>query len=203
VADRSDVDAVLMVGVYGTGKTSVVEEIADILEDRGVRYAAIDLDWLRWFDPGFGDHSAGVPVMLKNVEAVVGNYYETGIRRFVLAGAMGSSADLDDLRGVLGMPMTVVRLTLPLEEIERRLSNAVTAGRNDDLQVARKWLAEGRAKGSATSSSRTTARSKRWPNKSCRHSAGERRPRASQLPVARPAPHGVAKHAIQVFTIYF
>jgi hypothetical protein len=147
VADRSDADAVLVVGIYGTGKTSVVEEIADILEDRGVRYAAIDLDWLGWFDPGFGDHSAGAPVMLKNVDAVVGNYYETGIRRFALAGAMESSADLDDLRGVLGMPMTVVRLTLPLDEIERRLSTSLTAGRHDDLQVARKWIAEGRGEG--------------------------------------------------------
>ena len=42
------------------------------------------------------------------------------------------------------MPLTVVRLTLPFEEIERRLSDSVTAGRKDDLEVARAWLAEGR-----------------------------------------------------------
>ncbi len=44
MADRSDPEAVLITGVYGSGKTSVVEEIADVLERRGVPYAALDLD---------------------------------------------------------------------------------------------------------------------------------------------------------------
>ena len=62
MADRSDAEAVLVTGAFGTGKTSTIEEIADILEARGVRYGAIDLDWLSWFDPGSGgDHWAGMP----------------------------------------------------------------------------------------------------------------------------------------------
>ena len=134
----------MVVGIYGTGKTSVVEEIADILEERGIRYAAIDLDWLGWFDPGFGDHAAGAPVMLKNLDAVAGNYYETGVRRFAVAGMVERSADVDDVQVALAMPVTVVRLTVSLDEIERRLTNFVTAGRRDDLEVARQAFAEGR-----------------------------------------------------------
>jgi chloramphenicol 3-O-phosphotransferase len=147
VADRSDAQAVMITGAYGTGKTSLVEEIADILEERGDRYGALDLDWLAWFDPGSGDHSAGRPVMLKNVDAVVGNYYDAGVRRFALAGSIASTDDVDDLRVTLGMPLSVVRLTLPFEEIERRLSTSVTAGRQDDLRVAKEWLAKGRGEG--------------------------------------------------------
>jgi hypothetical protein len=143
MADRSGAQAVVVTGAYGTGKTSLVEEIADILEERGVRYGALDLDWLSWFAPRFGDHAAGAPVMLENVNAVVGNYFRAGVRRFALAGAIGSISELDDLGKALGMPLTVVRLTVPIEEIERRLSGSVTAGRLDDLRVARKWLAEG------------------------------------------------------------
>jgi hypothetical protein len=45
------------------------------------------------------------------------------------------------------MPLTVVRLTLSIEEIERRLSSSITAGRQDDLRVAREWLAAGRGDG--------------------------------------------------------
>jgi hypothetical protein len=41
---------VLATGVYGSGKSSVVEEIAGLLEDAGLSYGAIDFDWLKWFD---------------------------------------------------------------------------------------------------------------------------------------------------------
>jgi hypothetical protein len=142
--DRPDALALLITGPYGTGKTSLVEEIADILEDRDVRYGALDLDWLGWFDPGTSDHGVGRPVMLKNLDAVVGNYYETGVRRFALAGSIASAEELRDLQEALAMPLSVVRLTLPFEEIERRLSVSATAGRRDDLEVAREWLAQGR-----------------------------------------------------------
>jgi hypothetical protein len=141
---RSDAQAVLFTGVYGTGKTSMVEEIADIMEERGLRYGAIDLDWLGWFDPGFGDHDAGRPVMFRNLDAVVGNYYSTGVRRFAVAGALATTDALTDLRGALSMPVTVVRLTVPIEEIERRLGSAITAGRKDDLRVAKEWIAANR-----------------------------------------------------------
>lgn len=142
--DRSDAQAVLFTGVYGAGKTSLVEEIADVLEGRGVRYGAIDLDWLAWFDPGAGDHGAGRPVMLRNVDAVVGNYYDAGVRRFAVAGAMSSAVEVEELRAALSMALTVVRLTVPIDEIERRLGDSVTAGRHDDLRVAKEWLTTGR-----------------------------------------------------------
>jgi hypothetical protein len=48
------------------------------------------------------------------------------------------------MRATLAMPLTVVRLVAPVEEIERRLSASVTAGRQDDLEVAKRWLTEGR-----------------------------------------------------------
>ena len=87
--DRLDAYALLVCGAYGTGKTSLVEEMADLLEGRGVRYAAIDLDWLGWFDTGQPDHDAGWPVLLRNLDAVVANYHGEGVRRFLIAGTIG------------------------------------------------------------------------------------------------------------------
>jgi chloramphenicol 3-O-phosphotransferase len=142
---RADAAAVLITGAYGTGKTSVVEEIADLLEARHVRYGAIDLDWLGWFDSGSSDHEAGRPVMLKNLEAVIGNYYASGVRRFAVSGAMASTEQVDELRAVISMPLTVVRLTAPIEEIEKRLGQSPTAGRQHDLAVAREWLTSHRS----------------------------------------------------------
>ena len=70
-------DAVLLCGAYGTGKSSVAAEMAELLEARDVPYAAIDLDWLAWFNAMDGslDHEVG-PVELKNLSDVVRNYLD-------------------------------------------------------------------------------------------------------------------------------
>jgi energy-coupling factor transporter ATP-binding protein EcfA2 len=148
MADRGAARAVLITGGYGSGKTTIVEELAQIFEERRERYAAIDLDWLAWFDPGVGvddddPHAAAIPTMLKNVDCVVANYYATGVRTFALAGAMRSSADVESLQRALAMPLITVRLETTLDEVERRLTPAASAGRGTDLEMARTWAAGG------------------------------------------------------------
>jgi len=136
-------EGVLITGVYGTGKTSVCEELAELLEPAGTAYGAIDLDWLAWFNASGVDGAAVQKVELANLSAVVDNYVEAGVERFVLAGAVRSDVELAAIRAVVPFPLHVVRLTLPLDEIRRRLSAAVTAGRERDARNAERWLAEG------------------------------------------------------------
>ena len=50
MARTETTEAVLVTGVYGSGKSSVIAEMAYLL--RGQSYAAIDLDWLAWHDTG-------------------------------------------------------------------------------------------------------------------------------------------------------
>ena len=79
--------------------------------------------------------------MLKNLAALVGNYLAVGVRLFVLAGAIRDRAELEDLKTEFPMPLRVVRLTVPLEEIEKRLRSDVTTGRREDLREAAVWVA--------------------------------------------------------------
>jgi len=131
---------VLITGVYGAGKSTVAADIADVLERRRVPYGAIDLDWIMWFDTGRDDmDELGRKVFLANLADVVRNYLEVGVERIVLAGAIESRADLDGVRDAVSVPLTVVRLTVPLHEVVRRLRSDPTAGRQDDLQVAIEW----------------------------------------------------------------
>ena len=102
----------------------MAQEIAVLLAKRNAAYALLNLDFLGWFDTrgegGPTEHS----VMLKNLAALIGNYLAIGVGFFVLAGTIRDRAELDDLKAEFPMPLRVVRLTVPLAEIEKRLRSA-------------------------------------------------------------------------------
>jgi hypothetical protein len=126
----------LLTGVYGAGKSSVAAEIAYLLEHRGEPYALLDLDYLSWAGTGSEDRAEEFGLMLANLVAVAGNYRRAGIRRFVLAYFVRDPAEVHRVREALGVPLRVVRLTVPLADIEQRLAGDVTSGRRDDLREA-------------------------------------------------------------------
>jgi chloramphenicol 3-O-phosphotransferase len=134
---REDAKAVLIAGAYLTGKSSVAAEIADVLEDRGVHYALLDLDYLGWAGaPGYDGHGDDPWLFLANLRAVTDNYVSAGIRHFVAAGHISDRRRLDSVVRVLDMPTRVVRLEVPLDEIARRAGTDPTSGRADDFRHA-------------------------------------------------------------------
>ena len=64
-----------------------------------------------------------------------------GIRLFVLAYFGRSAGEVQGVREALGLPLRVVRLTVHLPDIERRLAGDVTSGRRDDLREAASSIA--------------------------------------------------------------
>jgi len=123
---------VLITGVFGSGKSALAAEIGYLLEQRGRLYAMLDLDYLGWV----GDHDTGRAMMLRNLAAVAPNYRELGVGTFVVAYFVRDLNTLDAIRAALGVPLRVVRLSIPIAEIERRLATDVTSGRRDDLRDA-------------------------------------------------------------------
>jgi len=134
-------EAVLLCGAYGTGKTSVAAEMAELLEARDVPYAAIDLDWLAWANIAGSHGEAGHRLMLANLAPMIGNYRAAGLTRFILAGLLSSAEERDTIAQTLDMPLRVVRLTLGIEEIERRMRRDPTSGRQFDVVSAREQVA--------------------------------------------------------------
>jgi chloramphenicol 3-O-phosphotransferase len=139
---EADADAVLIAGAYGTGKSSVAAEMAELLEARDVPYAAVDLDWLAWANLPDAHGEAGHRLMLANLAPMIANFRAAGMTRFILAGLLTSADERDTLRDTIGMRLRVVRLTLPTEEIERRIGSDPTTGRSDDLERAREQVAD-------------------------------------------------------------
>ena len=143
---RSD-EGVLITGVYGAGKSTVAAEISYLVEQRRLPYALLDLDFLGWGVNSFDGRAAGSPFMLRNLAAVVSNYREGGISVFVLARFVSSHEQLRGIREAVGVPLRVVRLSVPLPDIERRLAADVTTERREELREAARQIAAGEGVG--------------------------------------------------------
>jgi len=129
-------EGVLITGVYGSGKSSVAAEIAYLLEQRRQPYALLDLDFLGWGVVSFDEHAPGDQLMLRNLAAVASNYRDAGISVFVLAWFVRDRGALRNVREAVGVPLRVVRLSVPLPDIERRLAVDVTTERQEELRQA-------------------------------------------------------------------
>lgn len=135
------VEGLLVAGVYGSGKSSIAAEIAVMLERRNVAYAAIDLDWLKWFHVPGVDPDEAERVYLANVTSVVENVRSAGVDHLILAMAVRDRAEVRALENATGVPLRVARLEVPLDEVVRRLQDDPMSGRRDDLRIATQWLA--------------------------------------------------------------
>jgi Adenylylsulphate kinase len=143
---RSD-EGVLITGVYGAGKRTVAAEISYLLEQRRQPYALLDLDFLGWGVNRFDGSAAGNSFMLRNLAAVVSNYREGGISVFILAYFVSSHDELRGIREAVGVPLRVVRLSVPLPDIEQRLAAEVTTERREELREAARQIEGGEGVG--------------------------------------------------------
>ena len=137
----SEREALLVTGIYGSGKTSLVEEIADRYERLGVAFGAIDLDWLGWYH--LPEAKGDVPqpdLQLENLRDVAQRYWRSGVQHLLLAGAARDDTEVQSIRSALPCPLRVVLLDTPIAVVERRLTQVPTSGRAHDLRVARDWV---------------------------------------------------------------
>jgi len=140
-------DAVLVTGVYGAGKSTVVADIGALLGERGEHYGLLDVDWLGWFDSGIS-HREHRRAVLGNLATISSGFVIAGVRRLALAWSVRDRAHLDEVRLAVPLPLRVVRLEVPAPLVEQRLSADPTEERRgDDLRVAQEWLAAGHGVG--------------------------------------------------------
>src|SRR5271169_5849882 len=82
----------IITGTMGAGKSAVLGEASDILAQREIVHAAIDLDAL-----GLAHLPSALPsdgVMYDNLRSVCGNYAALGVQRFLVARAIEDSAQI-------------------------------------------------------------------------------------------------------------
>jgi hypothetical protein len=110
----------IITGTMGAGKTAVLGEASDILAQRQIVHAAIDLDAFGLAHLPSGARSDGV--MYDNLRSICGNYAAFGVQRFLVARAIEDSAQLKLCRDIIPAVNTVVcRLTASIEAMKRRV----------------------------------------------------------------------------------
>lgn len=112
---------VLLTGAPGVGKTAVAVELA-----RAPGTAAVDLDWLAWLTP---DRGTVDDLIISNLEAVLPNLEAAGARRVVLARCV---VDPTFAARIPVVPLTVIRLTAPLDLLRDRLRTRDTGAELED-----------------------------------------------------------------------
>jgi hypothetical protein len=110
----------IITGTMGAGKSAVLAEASDILAQRQIVHAAIDLDALGLAHLSSAARSDGV--MYDNLRSVAGNYAALGVQRFLVARAIEDGVELKLCRDTIPAVDTVVcRLTASIEAMERRV----------------------------------------------------------------------------------
>ena len=110
----------VITGSMGSGKTTLMGEVSDLLAMRGIAHAAIDMDaYGNAHDPAGAIDLAAVAY--RNVAAAVRNYAAEGVTTLVMAGAIETSAELAQLRGAVGTDLVVCRLRAPLAIMQQRV----------------------------------------------------------------------------------
>lgn len=110
----------IITGTMGAGKTAVLGEASDILAQRQIVHAAIDLDALGLAHLPSAARSDSV--MYDNLRSVGRNYAALGVPRFLVARAIEDGAQLRLCRDIIPAANTAVcRLTASSEAMKQRV----------------------------------------------------------------------------------
>lgn len=128
------IDAVLLNGTVGAGKSTTAAALSDLLGAAGVRHAVIDTDWIRMLRPAPTGDPFQHAIAVTNLEDLVRNFRAAGAVRFVIAGVVETTAERDDIKAALA-PLQA--LVCRLEAAPDRLADRLTARHSDPRE--RRW----------------------------------------------------------------
>ena len=122
-ASNGLIDAIIVTGPVGAGKSTVAAAVSDVLAEMQVRHAMIDQDYLRWVYPGEPGDRFNSRLGFRNLASVWTNIRETNPRCVVVADVVEDrEQSLRDYRSALpGTHVSIVRLDVPLPVILERL----------------------------------------------------------------------------------
>ena len=122
------VPVLVVTGPVGVGKTSVATAVSDLLSEREMPHALVDMDGLRSCYPSPEGDPFNIALAMRNLTAVWFNYREAGAARLVLADVVESQREITGYREAIpDGDVRIVRLTASISTIHARLEGRETA----------------------------------------------------------------------------
>lgn len=116
-----DPAALLLTGTVGAGKSTTARHVGELLAERGVPHAVVDLDELRRSWPAPPGDPFQQDLELENLRAVAAVYRRRGAVRLVLAGVLEDREARARYAEAVGTPLVVCRLRLDVPAVRDRL----------------------------------------------------------------------------------
>lgn len=117
--------AIVITGPVGAGKTTTAMALSELLEQRDISCAMVDMDQLRWFHPRSPGDRFGSEVGFRHLDAMASTYRELQIPIFIIADVIETGVERHQ-RAMPGYDVTVVRLDVDIENMHARLRQRET-----------------------------------------------------------------------------
>lgn len=129
------VPVIVLTGTVGVGKSTIATVIHDLLFERKIAHACVDIDWLRMGWPERGQWNYAVA--MANLAAAWQNFRDAGADRLVIVDVVEQRSHLERYRdAVPGADIQVCRLTAPASIREQRIA-VREQGTSHDWHLAR------------------------------------------------------------------
>jgi hypothetical protein len=115
------VPVIVVTGTIGVGKSTIGTAMHEIMYERRMPHACVDIDWLRMSWPERGSWNSEVAIA--NLASTWKNFRDTGAERLVIVDVVEQRAHLERYRTVVpGAEIQVCRLIAPQATREQRIT---------------------------------------------------------------------------------
>ena len=119
---ENNIELLILTGPVGVGKSIVSEAVYQLLADRGIACAMIDVDCFRSAFPPPYDDRFNSRLVIKNLASMWPNYAESGISRLIMPNVIETSDEIEDYKSAIpNVRVTIIRLTASIPTHHKRL----------------------------------------------------------------------------------
>ena len=126
------VQVIVITGPPGVGKSTTAIAVSDVLAQRDIPHAMIDMDHVRWLVPGSESDPRNVQMGLKHLSILTESYRMAGAQVLILADVVAAEEPHAMFKQAIpDSGVTIVRLRLPLVTIRERIAEREPEGQHD------------------------------------------------------------------------